>query len=257
MIYVGLCLLMFFKQTGLLFYPEKLANQHVFSFPWKFEEVWWDGPGARLHGLRFFADRPRGLVVYFHGNAGNVAGWGFAVEEFVSAGYDVVMPDYRSYGKSGGMLSSQRVLLEDALSVAAWGKENKRGGTFLLVGQSLGGAMAVYCAQTLKPDHLILISPFSSVTDTARVHFPWVPSFLIRFPFPAVKWIEGVTSPVTVFHGAQDSIVPLALGNRLAQVAPNLARWVPVPGADHNDILENDTFIRELHTTLSALDNAP
>jgi fermentation-respiration switch protein FrsA (DUF1100 family) len=191
----------------------------------------------------------RGLVLYFPGNAGNRS---YRVDEFcilTRIGLHVFLVDYRGYGENAGR-PSEAMLTADARAVwnYATGVRGVPPEQIFLYGESLGGAVAVSLASTLSeagtpPAGLILRSTFSSLVDAGSYHFPWLPvGWALKDRYPSVEQIKKVTCPILQIHGTADSIVPISLGRRLFEAAPEVSwngiakRFVELPNADHNDL---------------------
>src|SRR5262245_36675069 len=104
--YILICAALYLLQERLIFYSEVLATDFTFTFPGRFDEIALPVDGAVLSALCFKSDHPKGVVLYFHGNAGSLRSWGSLAETFVERGYDVLMPEYRGYGKSSGHIAS-------------------------------------------------------------------------------------------------------------------------------------------------------
>ena len=176
------------------------------------------------------ADR---VIVYCHGNAGNVS-HRFAVAEFLqSQGWPVLLFDYRGYGKSEGapdrwgLLSDTRQAIFEAQSLA--GTDN-----VILYGRSLGAFAATQCARWASA--LILDSPFLSLEEMAKSRgLGWVPSWLKKYHFKNEGFIESVKCPTLILHGSADQIVPFQQGKRLAELNPEFTEFVEIPGGRHND----------------------
>jgi pimeloyl-ACP methyl ester carboxylesterase len=105
--YVFICGLIYLLQEKLIFFPEKLRSDYKFEFYGNFEEINIRmEDGILLNGILFRSDSPRGLIFYMHGNAGSLRSWGEIAELYTSMNFDLFMPDYRGYGKSGGRIQS-------------------------------------------------------------------------------------------------------------------------------------------------------
>ncbi|MBT8291109.1 MAG: lysophospholipase, partial [Muriicola sp.] len=157
--------MLYYLQEKLIFLPTKLDNQYQYSFEEPFEEFFITRPdGAILNALHFKRDNPRGVILYFHGNAGNLDRWGEEVLGLVRRNYDLVVMDYRTYGKSSGKLS-ETALLEDAQAFYDYVAEINDKKKIILFGRSLGTAMASYLSSRNQASMLILETPFYSLLD--------------------------------------------------------------------------------------------
>ncbi|HEY3020546.1 MAG TPA: alpha/beta fold hydrolase [Solirubrobacteraceae bacterium] len=152
--------------------------------------------------------------------------------------FDVLLFDYRGYGRSSGRPSEEgtyrdaraarAVLLERA------GVDPRR---VLYLGESLGGGVAVALALEAPPAGLILQSAFTSIRDMARRHYPFVPRALVPDAYPVLRHIGELRAPLLVLHGDRDAIVPLMHGEELFAAAPEPKRMHVLPGVGHNDLV--------------------
>jgi len=204
-----------------------------------FEDAWFTAAdGTRLHGWYVPHARPRAVVLYCHGNGGNVALWSDALRILhdrlsVSAmGFD-----YRGYGRSEGTPSEAGVLA-DARAARAW--LARRSGVaepqIVLMGRSLGGAVAVDLAADDGTRGLILESTFTSMPEVARAAMPWLPArMLMQTKFDSRAKISGYHGPLLQSHGTADRLIPFAMGRRLFEAANEPKQFIAIPGGDHND----------------------
>ncbi len=193
----------------------------------------------------------RPVVLYFGGNAANRTYRLLEVQVLTEAGADVLIFDYRGYGESPGE-PSEEGLARDARAVWRFATELKKieSRRILLYGESLGGGVAVRLASELSlnktpPAGMILRSTFSSLTDAASSHFPFIPvRWLLIDRFPSDHRICDVTCPLLQLHGRRDTIVPIRLGQKLFAAAPDKSasgiakNFIELPQADHNDVME-------------------
>jgi len=194
-------------------------------------------------------DRPqRDLTLLFlHGNAGNISHRGDSLRIFSDLGLDVLIIDYRGYGRSSGTPSEAGVYADAA---AAWRwLTRERGvpaGRILLFGRSLGGAVAAQLAGRLateadpeqQPAALIVESAFDAIDSLARHHYPLLAAVIpLRMRFPAAEAIARVRCPVLVLHSPEDEIVPYALGRRLFAAAPEPKRFIDLHGGHNQGFL--------------------
>lgn len=223
-------------QEQFLFYPEVLPDDYTFRFPQPFEEVVLaPEDGVRLHALLFSTDEARGIVVYFHGNAGSLRSWGEIAGDMVSRGYAVLVTDYRGYGKSRGP-RSERALLDDALRWYDYAAERFPEASIVPYGRSLGTAPAAFIAAEREPRHLVLETPYYSMADLAKHWFPWFPSGMIAYPLRTHSYLARVRCPVTLLHGTDDEVVPYESSLRLQRLLKPDDRFISVPGGHHNDL---------------------
>ncbi len=220
-----------------------------------------DGAEIGAWHLRSRSGRNSRLMLLFHGNAGHRAGrtgW-----YRLAAGFqcDVLAIDYHGYGDSEGSPTEQH-LINDAQ--AAWqhatGALGYRPEQIVITGESLGGGVAVrlaadVCRGGQKPHGLLLVATFDSMLNAAGFHFPWLPvGRLLVDRFHSDQQIADVTCRIVQYHGDQDTVVPLPLGQRLHQRAPAVSvDGVPrqfrlLPGSGHNGWVQQHavTFRREL-----------
>jgi hypothetical protein len=249
--YAAVLLLMWSTQERLIFLGQPLRSEYRFAFGDDVHEAWVDVPGARLHALHLRLPAPDGVVFFLHGNAGNLAGWFADVEFYRRANHDLVMLDYRGYGKSSGRITSQAQLEADVR--AAWDALVPRepGVRRVIVGQSLGAGLAAPLAAEVRPDALVLVTPFESLEALAGEVVPWVPRALLRYPLRTDEALARVAAPVWLIHGDADDVVPFAHSERLHARFPD-ARLRRVAGGGHNDLPALPAFHDALREALAA-----
>ncbi|MFH1573321.1 MAG: alpha/beta hydrolase [Acidobacteriota bacterium] len=194
--------------------------------------------GVRLHGWFVPHTGARSTILLFHGNAGNIGHRVPWIDLLHAAGMHVFIIDYRGYGLSEGS-PDEAGLYRDARAAYAWWSRERSGEEKLIVaGESLGGAVAVDLASRVRVDGLVLQSTFTSAWDMAKTLMPLgLLQPLTRIRFDSAAKIAAVRCPTLFIHGDRDEIVPLYLGQRLYQLAPEPKVIFEVPGARHNDLL--------------------
>jgi uncharacterized protein len=219
----------------LLYFPDRAVP----PTPPFAEDVELRGGGERLHGWWTPARRgvPVAHVLFCHGNGGNIGDRLSHVRLLAEAGLDVLVFDYSGYGRSSGRPSEQGTYRDAAAAHAALlRRPGVDPGRVLLLGESLGGAVALALALELPPAGLILQSAFTSVRDMARVHYPFLPRSLVPDAYPSLERIGALRAPLLVLHGARDAIVPLLYGEALFEAAPEPKRLEVFEDAGHNDL---------------------
>lgn len=243
---------LYFMQEKLLFFPSVLEQDYQYKFNYNFEELNFEtDDGAILNAIHFKIENPKGVILYFHGNAGDLSRWGIIAEFFVEKGYDILVMDYRTYGKSKGKLS-EPVFYTDAQLFYDYVLKRYEEGEITVYGRSLGTGIATYIASKNKPKQLILETPYYSIANVGKQRFPFLPvETLLKYKFPTYKFIKGVTCPITIFHGTEDQVVPYDNSVKLSKENPegNMA-LVTIAGANHNNIIDFDKYHRAIEDIL-------
>jgi fermentation-respiration switch protein FrsA (DUF1100 family) len=233
---VFLNLVIYQQQAGMIFYPTKDVDQSPTDWGMAFEEVDIEAAdGIRLHGWFIPRDGANRVLLFFHGNAGNISHRGDTIHLFHRLGMNVLIIDYRGYGKSQGT-PSEAGLYRDAR--AAWDylvdEKQYSKQDIIIFGRSLGGAVAADLAMAVKPGGLILESTFSSARDMARQIFSVITYLLhIRYSFDTVDKLAHINSPVLVLHSREDEIIPHAQGIKVYEAANEPKQFFEMKG-DHN-----------------------
>ena len=223
--------------NAFLYFPEKAiaetpANRGLSSSELEIET----DDGERLHGWWVQAEgRSRGHILHCHGNGGNVGDRVLNAELLCARGFDVLLFDYRGYGRSTGRPSEQGTYLDARAARAALLREpGVDDARLFYLGESLGGAVALELALEFPPAGLILQSPFTSVRDMAREHYRVVPHALVPDAYPSFSLIPGLQAPLLVLHGDADDIVPASHGRALFEAAAEPKQLRILPGLGHD-----------------------
>lgn len=203
----------------------------------------------------------RPVVLVFNGNAGDRSHRAPLARALVRAGFSVLLFDYRGYGGNPGS-PSERGLFADARAARAFldARDDVDGRRIVYFGESLGCAPAVALALEHPPRALVLRSPFTSLADVGRWHYPFLPvRLLLTDSFPSLGRIPRVRSPVLVVAGENDRIVPPSHSRRVFEAAAGPKRYVSIPGADHNDeeLLAGERLMQELLRFLNEAAGSP
>lgn len=243
-------------ETAIIFHPEKYREGATWRLPRGGEEVWFETrTGARLHGwfVRSQTGEAVATVLYFHGNGGNLSYTGWLGEELSSRGFDVLLFDYKGYGRSEGASTGEASLYEDADAaydylVRTRGVAPER---IALYGQSLGTAAAADLASRRTCAALILESGLSSAREMAALVFPVGSGVLHRAArnrFETTRKLAQINRPVLVAHGERDEVIPARQGRALYEAAREPKRLIVLPDAGHNDLvaLGGDVYLDEI-----------
>jgi pimeloyl-ACP methyl ester carboxylesterase len=235
---------LYFLQEKILFLPTTLVQDYQYEFRYPFEEKFLKtAEETTINAIHFKVKSPKGVILYFHGNAGDLSRWGSVAEYYVSQDYDVLIMDYRTYGKSTGKLSEQG-FYKDAEFCYKYLLKSYSEEDIVLYGRSLGTGIATYLASKHQPKQLILETPYFSILDVAKHRFPLFPvTALLRYEFPSHKFITSVNCPITMFHGTEDSVIPYSSAQKLHAVAPqDHTRFITIEGGSHNNLISFDKF---------------
>ncbi|MBT8296809.1 MAG: lysophospholipase [Maribacter sp.] len=251
-IYVLITIMLYFLQEKLIFLPAKLPNDFEYSFTHDFEEInLKTEDGHNLNAIHFKQVKSKGLILYFHGNAGNLSRWGDITSFFVEKDFDVLVMDYRTYGKSTGKLSEE-ALHDDAQLFYDYAMKQYDEDEIILYGRSLGTGIAANLASKNKPNKLILETPYYSLMDVARERFPYLPvKWLMKYKFLSHVFMQNVTCPITIFHGTNDSVVPYTSGKRLFNSLPHKTiKFYTIDQGEHNNLIKFETYLEGIEEVL-------
>jgi len=237
-IYFAVLGLAYFFQEGVIFYPGKLQDDFVFELENGAEEVFIQTKdGERINGIYYPGSRPE-LVLYFHGNAGDLSNWQYVSQDFVRAGYHFFIIDYRGYGKSTGRIAESG-LYNDARAAYNYVTATKGFSPeqVIIYGRSIGTGIAIDLAGKVSSRGLILESPFTGLKNLARQKFSLIlPSLILRFDFNNLAKINSVKSPVLFLHGSNDTLIPPSHSQQLFDSFDGKKEIVIVADGSHNDL---------------------
>lgn len=235
---------LYYLQEKMLFWPTVLAQDYKYEFSYSFDELFLKTEEkAIINALHFKAAKPKGVMLYFHGNAGDLSRWGAIAEYFVGKDYDVLIMDYRTYGKSTGKLSED-ALYHDAHYIYNYLKERYNESEITIYGRSLGTGIAAQLASKHNPKQLILETPYYSMVDVAKKRFPIIPvKQLMRYQLPSHQFIQEVDCPITMFHGTKDRVIPLESAEQLYHSASNKKiAFNVIEGGGHNNLSDFEAY---------------
>jgi uncharacterized protein len=241
--FLGILLLYTF-QTRLIFYPGRLAKNFRFKLRGQDEEIFFKTEdGVMINALFFRGDRDD-VILYFHGNAGDLSGWQFAAEDLLKSGCSVMLIDYRGYGKSEGVVSEKGFYLD---AEAAYGyliqEKNFNPQDVIIYGRSVGTGVAVHLAARYPNKGLVLEAPYTSLGNLADTKVPFFfPSVYLRYTFHNERRINSIRGPLIVVHGTEDTLIPPSEGQILYDKFNGKKRLLLIAGAAHNDLSDHDEY---------------
>jgi alpha-beta hydrolase superfamily lysophospholipase len=253
-IYIAISVAIYYLQDYMLFKPEKLDKD--FQFDYENQETQEYNletrDGATINGLRFFPKgESKGVVLYLKGNSKSIKGWGKFAVDFTRIGYNVLMVDYRGFGKSTGK-RSQKAIKRDLQLVYNKIKELTTEDRIILYGRSLGSGFATKLASMNNPKMLILDAPYYSLTKVTARYAPFMPlSLLLKYPLPTYKWLKYVKCPIHIIHGTHDKLIPYKSSVNLSHIKPKLTKLHTVIGGGHKNLNNFESYHKMLDDILS------
>ena len=242
-------------QHKLIFQAVSLDKDEAFEFEGDWEEYYIPvDEGVELNAVYFkTSDISKGLILYFHGNADNLKRWGQYAVDFTSQGFDVLMMDYRSYGKSNGR-PEEKLMYSDSKKVYDWVHKELTFNTLVIYGRSLGTAPASWLSTQHEPAILFLETPFNNIQGTfiktvRRLIFP----SLLQFQFPNENFIQKVSAKIVIFQGTWDWVVPFRSALLLKKHLKGEDKFVTIERGSHKNLRKYPLYHEELSKALAGL----
>jgi fermentation-respiration switch protein FrsA (DUF1100 family) len=241
----GLLVAFVYLMQGRMLYLANLPGRELTATPADIDVEYEDVSietvdGVTLHGW-FIPGSSKRVVLFFHGNAGNISHRLESIRQFLRLGLSVFIVDYRGYGQSGGK-TTEKGIYRDA--DAAWryltGERGISPGDIVIFGRSMGASAAAKLAAKQEPLALIVESSFTSVPDIAQEIYPWLPArWLSHLRHAARDYVRDVSVPVLIVHSRDDEIVPFHHGEAIFEAAHEPKSLVVLRGG-HNDAYVRD-----------------
>jgi uncharacterized protein len=246
----ALSIVAYFVQEKFIFKPEKLKQDFKFTYDIPFTELYFDvTKGVRINGLHFYRPDSKGLILYFHGNSRSIKGWAKYAKDFYRYNYDVVLVDYRGFGKSTGK-RNEKDMLADMQFVYDELKQKYPEEHLLVYGRSMGSGFATKIASDNNPRYLILDAPYYSFKKVVERFLPILPvNYVLRYHLRTDKWIQKVNCHTYILHGTKDRLIPIRHSEQLQQINPHKITLIKIEGGGHNNLPsfhEYHNFIRDI-----------
>ena len=236
-VYLGITAFVFLFQARLVYFPSRDITATPGDIGLDFENaIFTAGDGIKLSGWFIPAGQSKGMVLFCHGNGGNISDRMETIGILNRLGLSTFIFDYRGYGESGGRPDEYGTYLD---AEAAWNWLMEKRGVqpemIVIMGRSLGGAVAAWLASKHSPSALIIESSFTSIRDMGAELHPWLPvKLLSRFDYCTVDYLKKITCPVLVIHSPEDDLVPFSHGRRLYEAAGEPKEFLEITGS-HNE----------------------
>lgn len=235
--YAAVCLLVCVFQSRLIYYPSAAYVGTPADVGLPYDELRLTASdGVSIAAWLLPHDTPRARIIFCHGNAGNISHRLFTLRALHDMGLEVLIFDYRGFGKSDGSPNERGTYLD---AEAAWNHVQDLDADhplpLVIFGRSLGGAVAIELASRHEPNALVVESTFSSLADVGAVHYPLLPiRWMLRHPYDSIGKIGRIDCPKLFLHGARDELIPIAVGRALFDAARKPKRFIETPGGHVN-----------------------
>lgn len=248
LIYVVLLMLMFIFQRHLQYHPMgKIGKVSDYFLDGFVEKILVTNDQKKILAWYKPAPNKAKLIIYFHGNAGNLGDRAHKFLAFDKAGFGVLAISYRGYSGSEGSPTESGLMLDAESALKFVLDQNYQLQDLIFFGESLGSGIATQLAARFDPYAVILESPFSSAESVGQGTYWFVPvKLLLRDKFESIKFAPKISAPVLIFHGTADKVVPYDEGKKLFNAIKSEKKFVAVEGAGHLDFAE-DFLILEMN----------
>lgn len=252
-IYCSVGIALYYLQEKLMFHPDPLPPDYVFNFDIPFKEI--NIPLNSKDTLNIVQFLPgnrivKGVVLYFHGNRGNINRYAKYAKNFTRKDYEVWMADYPGYGKTTGELTEEN-LYKQAMEVYKLANSKFNKDSIVIYGKSLGSGIAAWLASKKNCKRLILETPYYSMSDLLSHYAPIYPtSAMAHFKLPTFKYLQEVKAPVSIFHGNDDNVVPYSSGHKLTKIFKPGDEFITIDKGGHNNLNDFSLFHQKLDSLL-------
>ena len=252
LILLGLTLIftiLYFIQEQFIFHGERLPADYKFNFERDFKEINIQSyDGETLNGVLFHKQDAKGILVYYHNHSGNIQIKGEKAAFFTNYDYEVLLMDYRGFGKTTGKIN-ESLMLSDAQQ---WynliaDKYDK----IVIYGRGIGATFAACVASQNKVDHLILEAPVYSLPETGRYMYQYLPyNYILKYKFDTADCFRYISCKITIFHGVKDQVVNYRSSVKLRDLNPDNATLILIDDADHFNVFNHPEYLDALSRIL-------
>lgn len=263
-LYVAVCGYFYSNQESLIFIYTKLESNYQYAFKGNFEEINIKATdGSNLNSLLFKAPNSKGVIFYLHGNSGSLKEWGTIASFYTKLNYDLFIIDYRGFGKSEGIISSERELHDDIQKAYNELRKRYHENKIVVLGYSLGTGFASKLGSTNSPRMTILQAPHYNMTDA--IHqlsnsntsplfkiLKFIPvSLILKYPFRTDLHIQKHKTPLVIFHGDEDEQMYYGSSLKLQQFFGSRDELITLNKQGHLGFIENLQYLTELKRVLN------
>lgn len=251
-----LCLLVllfvYIYQDKLVFFPQKFSNDFDFNLSPNEKELFIEtSDSEKINAIYATLPGNRNVVLYFHGNATSLNTWQAVADDLLSKGVNLLMIDYRGYGKSTGTFS-ENGFYKDAEAAYEYLKANGyNDSSIYFYGRSLGSGVAVEMATRHPVRGLVLEAPYTSMLQVAKNRHPYLlPHLLLKYKFNSLEKAGRIKTPVLILHGTNDAVIPVKQAYELFDAIKEEKKMIALKGGDHNNLSAFDNYYTALSNFL-------
>jgi len=254
LLYCVIGIALYYLQNYFLFHPTALARNYQYRFDSPFTEV--DiafNKTDTLNMVQFFPPdsvRRKGVVIYFHGNRGNINRYARFVPDFTRHGYEVWIEDFPGFGKSVGE-RNEKILYQQAEQVYKMAATRYKKDSIVIYGKSFGTGIASYLAMVKDCKQLILETPYFSIPDLFGCYaFIYPTTRMSEYKIPTNEFLQEVKAPITIFHGTGDWVIPYRCAAKLKAVLKPTDQFITIENGSHRGLHKYPLFQQKLDSLL-------
>lgn len=253
LLYSVIGIALFYLQDHFLFHPTVVER----NIPWKFDMPFEEMDIAvnntdTVNLVKFFPKDSvrKGVVLYFHGNRGNIARYAKRSGSFTKHGYEVWMEDYPGFGKSVGE-RSEEILYNEAVQLYKLAASKYHADSIIIYGKSFGTGIAAYTAAAANAKRLILETPYYSIPALFSHYAPIYPNErMANYKIPVNEYLQDIKYPITIFHGTADGVIPYSNAARLKEDLKTNDEFITIEGGTHQNLDDYSLFRQKLDSLL-------
>lgn len=253
LLYSAIGIILYYLQDYFLFHPIPLERSYQYSFDTPFAEVEIAfNKTDTLNMVKFFPldSTRKGVVIYFHGNKGNINRYAKFAANFTKKGFEVWMPDYPGFGKTVGD-RNEKNLYQQAAQVYIMAASKYKKDSITIYGKSFGTGIAAYLASRYDCKQLILETPYYSVPDLYSCYAIIYPTTrMSTYKIPTNDFLAEVKAPITIFHGTDDGVIPFRCAVKLRTVLKPGDLFVTIEKGSHHNLNDFPLFHQKLDSLL-------
>lgn len=242
-IYLVFGVILYFNQRSMIYFPSYQDFYKCEGFD-NYEKI--DYNGTRF----YFKQRNENVIVYYHGNAGSACDRSQNKFIFEKTNNSLIFVEYAGFSNDNRK-PSKELILNDVKNINNF-IEEQRFKKIIIYGESLGSAVGSYHAKIGNIEHLILVTPFSSIKDIAKSQFPYFPvNLILKENYDNIKWLSNYEGKITILHGNKDSVVPAKFSKKLYEnLKTENKQYILIEGFNHNDLWLSNEFNDKLFEVL-------